>query len=107
MYIYNVTINVQEGVIQQEWLKWMRNEHLPAMLATGKFVKALMTKVMVEEPMGGITYSVQYFTKNKASLERYLNEDAESLRAQGSKFSPYIVVFRTELQVVEELEAVK
>ena len=104
MYIYNVTINVQEGVIQQEWLKWMQKEHLPAMLATGKFSKALMTQVMVDEPMGGITYSVQYFTKDKATLEKYLEEDAESLRAQGSKFSPYIVVFRTELAVVEELK---
>ncbi|MCH8534979.1 MAG: DUF4286 family protein [Flavobacteriaceae bacterium] len=103
MYIYNVTINVQEGVIQQEWIKWMKKEHLPAMLATGKFSKALMTKVMVDEPMGGITYSVQYFTKNKATLEQYLEEDAERLRAQGGKFSPYIVVFRTELEVVEEL----
>lgn len=104
MYIYNVTINVQEGVIQQEWLKWMKHEHLPAMLATGKFSKALMTKVMVDEPMGGITFSVQYFTKDKATLNKYLEEDAEGLRAQGSKFSPYIVVFRTELEVVEEIK---
>ncbi|NGZ89919.1 DUF4286 family protein [Psychroflexus maritimus] len=103
MYIYNVTINVQEGVIQQEWLKWMKHEHLPAMLATGKFSKALLTKVMVDEPMGGITFSVQYFTKDKATLNKYLEEDAEDLRAQGSKFSPYIVVFRTELEVVEEI----
>ena len=61
MYIYNVTINIQEG-IQEKWLEWMKNEHIPEMLATGKFTKALMSRVMVEEEMGGFTYSVQYTT---------------------------------------------
>ena len=64
MYIYNVTINV-ENDIHQKWLDWMKNSHIPAMLATQKFSKALMTKVMVEEQMGGITYSVQYTTDSK------------------------------------------
>ena len=46
MYIYNVTINV-ENAIHLQWLDWMKNSHIPAMLATNKFSKALMTKVMV------------------------------------------------------------
>lgn len=50
MYIYNVTINV-ENSIHLQWLDWMKNSHIPAMLATNKFSKALMTKVMVEEEM--------------------------------------------------------
>ncbi|MDG1269932.1 MAG: DUF4286 family protein, partial [Ulvibacter sp.] len=45
MYIYNVTINV-ENDIHQKWLDWMKTSHIPAMLATNKFSKALMTKVM-------------------------------------------------------------
>ena len=58
MIIYNVTVNVQED-IHEKWVKWMNDEHIPEMLDTKKFSKALMTKVLVEEPMGGITYSVQ------------------------------------------------
>ena len=54
MFIYNVTINIEESA-HDEWLDWMKNEHIPDMLSTGKFIKALMTKVMVEEEMGGIT----------------------------------------------------
>jgi hypothetical protein len=101
MYIYNVTINIDEAV-HEPWLHWMRDEHIPDMLATGKFLGALMTRVMVEEEMGGITYSIQYRTDSKETLDRYYREDAESLRAQSKAFEGKFVAFRTELQVVSE-----
>ena len=81
MYIYNVTINIDES-IHDEWLDWMKKRHIPAMLATGKFTKALMTRVQVEEEMGGISYSVQYRTESKELLQKYYQEDADTLRAQ-------------------------
>ena len=101
MYIYNVTINV-ENDIHQQWLDWMKNTHIPAMLATQKFSKALMTKVMVEEQMGGITYSVQYTTDSKQTLESYYTQDAPKLRAQSKQFEGKFVAFRTELAVICE-----
>lgn len=101
MYIYNVTINIEESV-HDAWLLWMKTEHIPAMLDTGKFSKALMTKVQVEEDMGGATYSVQYTTDSKETLENYYKEDAETLRAQSKRFEGKFVAFRTELQVVCE-----
>ena len=101
MYIYNVTINI-ESDSHDAWLNWMKTEHIPAMLDTGKFSKALMTKVQVEEEMGGSTYSVQYTTDSKETLEKYYAEDAETLRAQSNKFAGKFVAFRTELEVVCE-----
>ncbi|TSE07659.1 MULTISPECIES: DUF4286 family protein [Aquimarina] len=101
MYIYNVTINIEE-TIHSEWLQWMKEEHIPDMLATGKFSKALMTKVLVEEEMGGITYSVQYTTKNKETLQKYYAEDADRLRAETNRFAGKFVAFRTELEIVSE-----
>ncbi len=101
MIIYNVTINVQED-IHDEWVDWMKKEHIPEMLDTKKFTKALMTKVLVKEPMGGITYSVQYTTKNKEMLERYYSEDAEKLRSRSKAFEGKFVAFRTELEVITE-----
>lgn len=102
MYIYNVTINIEENV-HEAWLQWMQTEHIPAMLATGKFTNALMTKVKVEEDLGGITYSVQYRTASKAMLELYYQEDAAKLRAQSKPFEGKFVAFRTELEVITEL----
>lgn len=101
MYIYNVTINVEKD-IHQRWLDWMKNSHIPAMLATQKFSKALMTKVMVEEQIEGITYSVQYTTDSKQTLERYYKEDATRLRAQSKQFEGKFIAFRTELEVISE-----
>lgn len=101
MYIYNVTINVQED-IHDRWLQWMKEEHIPEMLKTKKFSKALMSKVMVTEPMGGITYSVQYRTKDKETLQKYYKENAEELRAKGKAFEGKLVAFRTEMEVISE-----
>ncbi|MCW8981587.1 MAG: DUF4286 family protein [Altibacter sp.] len=101
MYIYNVTINIDEAV-HKKWLHWMQTEHIPAMLKTGKFSKALMSRVQIEEEMGGMTYSVQYTTDSKATLEKYYAEDAETLRAQSKPFEGSFVAFRTELEIISE-----
>lgn len=101
MYIYNVTINIDES-IHDPWLQWMKTEHIPAMLKTGKFSKALMTKVHVEEDIEGVTYSVQYRTDSKATLEKYYQEDAETLRSQSKVFEGKFIAFRTELEVISE-----
>jgi len=102
MYIYNVTINI-EDVAHDKWVEWMQKKHIPDMLATGKFSKAKMTRVVIEEEMGGTTYSVQYTTDSKETLDRYYKEDAEKLRLEGQKlFRGKFIAFRTELDIVFE-----
>lgn len=101
MYIYNVTTNIQEDV-HEKWVQWMKEEHIPEMLKTGKFIKAVMTRVLVKEEMGGITYSVQYSTKSKELLQKYYEEDAPQLRGKTKAFEGKFVSFRTELEVVSE-----
>lgn len=101
MLIYNVTINIDESA-HDRWLKWMKSEHIPSMLRTGKFTGAIMTKVLVKEEMGGITYSIQYRTKDRQTLDRYYEEDAARLRAESAEFDGSYVAFRTELEIVSE-----
>jgi|26BtaG_2_1085354.scaffolds.fasta_scaffold00041_42 hypothetical protein len=101
MYIYNVTINIDESV-HDRWLEWMKKEHIPAMLATGKFLRALMTRVNIEEDMGSTSYSIQYTTDSKDTLRRYYEEDASQLQAQSKIFEGKYVSFRTELEVIGE-----
>lgn len=100
MYIYNVTVNV-ENEAHDEWINWMQKKHIPDMLKLGKFTKAKMSRVVVEEEMGGITYSVQYTTDSKETLEKYYKEDAGNMRKEGTAlFRGKFVAFRTELDVV-------
>jgi len=102
MYIYNVTINIEQSV-HENWLQWMKETHIPDMIATGKFSQAKMCRVLVEEEMGGLTYSVQYTTADKATLELYYKEDADRLRQDVTKlFAGKFVAFRTELEVISE-----
>jgi hypothetical protein len=99
--IYNVTVNIDDSV-HDEWLTWIK-EHIPQVLATGKFIDAKLTKVLVEEDMGGTTYSVQYKAHSREALDAYYTEDAERLRGDGLKrFADKMLAFRTELEVIDE-----
>jgi hypothetical protein len=102
MILYNVTINIHESVHDQ-WMKWMQEKHINDMLATGKFSSARMVKVLVEEDMGGTTYSIQFTTDSKETLQRYYDEDAPKLRAESaSLFGDKMMAFRTELELISE-----
>lgn len=102
MLIYNVTVNIDESV-HEPWLDWMRDRHIPDMLATGKFSHAKMVRVLVEEDLGGITYSIQYTVQDRKTLEAYYREDAPRLREDAQRnFPNKFVAFRTELEVVSQ-----
>lgn len=102
MFIYNVTTNIDDSV-HEEWLQWMQETHIPDMIATGKFTEARMVKVLINEDMGGQTYSVQYTTDSKATIAAFHKEDADRLKSDVLvKFADKIVFFETELQIVSE-----
>lgn len=101
MYIYNVTLNIDES-IHQEWLDWIK-EHIPQVLSTGHFSDAKLSRVLVEEEMGGVTYSVQYRAKTREDLDNYYKNHADRLRQDGLKrFADKVLAFRTELQIIDE-----
>ncbi len=101
MYIYNVTLSIDKS-IHSEWLVWIQN-HIPEVLATGTFISAKLTQVLIEEEMGGVTYSVQYTANSREDLDRYYKEYADNYRSQGlKKFGDKMLAFRTELKVVNE-----
>jgi len=81
----------------------MQEKHIPEILATKKFSAARLVKVLIEEEMGGTTYSVQYTTDSKATLEKYYQEDAPKLREEAlSLFGDKMLAFRTELELISE-----
>lgn len=100
MIIYNVTVNIDKS-ITKEWLEWIK-EHIPQVLATGKFKEAKLTKVLLEDEEAD-TYSIQYRAHSRATLDAYYAEDAEHLRKDGlQRFADKMLAFRTELEVVDE-----
>ena len=102
MIIYNVTINIEES-ISQEWLYWMQKKHIPEVMKTGMFVSAKLTRVMVEEQMGGVTYSIQYLCESKSKLDEYQVQFAPKLQQKHTqKFHGKFVSFRTLLEVIND-----
>ena len=100
MIIYNITVNIEDSA-HDDWLIWIK-QHIPKVLATGKFDGATFSKVLVEEEMGGQTYSIQYRSYAREALDKYYQEDADTLRQEGlKKFADKMLAFRTELEVVD------
>ncbi|MEM1003167.1 MAG: DUF4286 family protein [Bacteroidota bacterium] len=101
MIIYNVTVNVDHS-IEDQWLDWIKI-HIPKVLATGKFKEAKLTKVLIEEELGGTTYSIQFRAISKDSLKDYYLNYANALRKEGLElFGEKTLSFRTELEIIDE-----
>lgn len=101
MIIYNITANIDQS-IHDEWLTWIK-EHIPQVLATGKFMEAKLSKILVEEEMGGTSYSIQFKAISREALDDYYAQDADKLRQEGlEKFADKMLTFRTELEIIDE-----
>lgn len=106
MIIYNVTSNVDDSVHDQ-WLQWMMDKHVPAILATGKFYKIKIVKVLTDAHHEGTTYSVQYSADSREKLEEYYKNHSPELRAEMKElFGDHVLQFRTELEIVQEFRVV-
>jgi hypothetical protein len=100
MFIYNVTVNIADD-IQNEWVTWMRDIHIPDVMRTGCFVDSQMVKVLYVEDEGH-TYSIQYKFLEMTDIERYQKEFAPKLQAEHTaKFKDKYAAFRTLLQVID------
>jgi hypothetical protein len=100
MFIYNVTINVDEDV-HARWLSWMKATHIPEVMSTGCFTDARMVKVLrVEDP--GHTYSIQYMFSEMPDFENYRDNFATKLQAETKKlFEGKYTAFRTILEMID------
>lgn len=99
MILYNVTVNIENDVCK-EWLKWMQQEHIPEVMATGYFLENKIYKVLVEEEQG-TTFSIQYTCNSIKDLEEYQRLHAQRLQKEHSrKFANKFVAFRTLLELV-------
>jgi hypothetical protein len=66
MLLYNVTLIIEED-IAAEWLKWMKEIHIPEVMETGKFVSNRLLKVL-DSPNEGVTYCAQYVAETQGGI---------------------------------------
>ena len=106
MYIYNITFNVDKE-IEKTWRQYVKEVFIPAMLKSGLLHTALTSKIMVDEAQGN-SYSIQFSAKDKQTLDRFIREELYPiLNELHLKFSPKMVYFATELDVIDEVKKEK
>ncbi len=99
MIIYNVTTIIEED-IHEKYIQYMKNIHMPEVMATGKFVTCNLLKLT--EPINeGITYCAQYITDEASKLEDYRNNYSPKLQNDFQKeFANKFVAFRSVLEEI-------
>ena len=97
MFIYNVTVNVEDDV-HDDWLKWMKEVHIPDVMATNMFLRNRIFEVMVENEKG-TTYSIQYELLDMETLQLYQQLYAPKLQQEHKKrYKDKVLAFRTLLR---------
>ena len=69
MIIYNVTVSVDDN-IEKEWLKWIRETHIPELMATGIFIKAKISRVISSEDSSH-TFAIAYTCFSMKEFHQY------------------------------------
>lgn len=101
MIIYNVTTNVEHSV-HDEWLEWMKNAHIPDVMATGLPIGNRFLRLLTEIDNGGVTYSIQYLFADMEDYETYQNKFSGALRDEIDRhYRGKYVSFRTLLEEVK------
>ncbi|MEO6611618.1 MAG: DUF4286 family protein [Chitinophagaceae bacterium] len=100
MIIYNVTIKVEHSIAGQ-WLEWLKEEHIPDIIATGCFTHAQILHLLEANDDEGITYAVQYYTTDKSLYDRYIENFGTGMRKKATdKWGGQFIAFRSVMEVV-------
>jgi hypothetical protein len=102
MIVYNVTCNVEKNMAE-EWLQWMRTEHIPEVMETGCFLEYKILKLFnPEQDDEGINYAIQYTSESIEKLEHYRKTFGPGLQAKTlSKYGDKVLAYRSVLEVIE------
>ena len=100
MIIYNVTVKIETD-IHEEWVRWMKDVHIPDVLKTDCFLEHKFCRIIGRDD-DGPTYCVQYFVSDMKTLHQYQVKFAPALQKEHTaKFKDKALAFRTLLEVID------
>jgi hypothetical protein len=102
MLLYNITVSI-DNTVAQDWLAWMKEHHIPEVLAATYVVRYVIARMLTEEAdTGGETYAVQYSCRNMADYEEYQQDYAPALDAKmACRYPNQYVTFESLLEIVD------
>lgn len=100
MLIYNVTIKI-DSAIEEAWLAWMLQEHMPEVMATGCFESTRLLRLLEIDETDGPTFAAQYMAASREDYSAYISEYAAGMRKKVTeKWGDRLVTFRSLMEVV-------
>jgi len=100
LLIYNVTTQVAE-TIHLEWLEWMRNDYLPAIMATNLFSHYHIVKILDIDESDGPTYAIQYFISSREQYNQFVQHYANKFSQKAfEKWNNKIFSFRSLMEMI-------
>ncbi len=99
MIVYNITFNVEDE-IKDQWLKWIKNDFIPAMTKSGLLKNPRLSELLIDEQQG-TSYALQFEANTIEDLNEFKKEQLFSLLAPvREKFGEKVVFFPTEMKVL-------
>lgn len=100
MIIYNDTIILEES-IEQEWLSYIKEVHIPAIMATGCF-SSYQILTIIDSPNEGVTYCVQYMADTMEKFQEFYRIHLYNFQDQHQeRFTNQFVMFNTVMKTVD------
>ncbi len=87
MICYTVDCTFSEAAVAEEWIAWLRDEHLAEVVAAGA-LDAEVVRLDRKEGEAGCRCEVRYHFDSREAFQKYEKEHAPSLRAAGLKRFP-------------------
>ena len=101
MVYYSVTVRVDPDV-NDDWLEWMHQKHVPDVLKTGLFTGHRFCRLLRQDETEGITYSIQYSCETLDDYENYAQNHAKSLQqTHQERYKDKVVAFRTLMEEIQ------
>ncbi|WP_268033411.1 DUF4286 family protein [Algoriphagus sp. PAP.12] len=100
MILYNITFSVANE-IDEDFVAWMKETHIPEIFATGLFVEHKFFRLLNSPDDSSTNYSVQFFAESTNKLIEYENRFANALRNQTlQRYGEKALAFRTLLESI-------
>ncbi|MCS6823656.1 MAG: DUF4286 family protein [Cytophagaceae bacterium] len=100
MYLFYVTINIDED-IEEQWLHWMYERC--TLLVSGISASYKVLKPVNAEQFGGNTYSFQFILDEKISAQHFEEQYNELIgKLMYKNFKDKFAEFRTLLEIIKD-----
>jgi hypothetical protein len=100
MLLYNITIIVEEEIAEQ-WQNWMKEQHIPTLMAKAPFQSYRLFKI-VDSPNEGLSFCVQFIVNTTQEYRMFTEEHEHGFTAEMyAKYPNKLLAFSTLMEHID------